>query len=219
MLRFLRDAHSRVDSGARHHEHRHLRDHPGAARRLRRLHPQHDDHPGRRHQRRGRRGRRSSTARQHGLNEPMPCSTSAGSGASSPAATSATASTTTSRSPRWSAERLPRTIALALTCHFLASRLRHRPSASSPRPGNIPGSTPLLSFISFLGMTIPRFLLALIILYILAFKLNVQEIGSFFSSQVRRRALVVGQVRRPRQARLAGDRDRDASAGSPTTCG
>jgi peptide/nickel transport system permease protein len=39
----------------------------------------------------------------------------------------------------------------------------------------------LLSFISFLGMTIPRFLLALIILYILAFKLNVQELGSFFS--------------------------------------
>ena len=40
-----------------------------------------------------------------------------------------------------------------------------------------------LSFISFLGMTIPRFLLALIILYVLAFKLNVQEIGSFYSSQ------------------------------------
>ena len=32
-------------------------------------------------------------------------------------------------------------------------------------------------------MTIPRFLLALIILYILAFRLNVQEIGSFFSAQ------------------------------------
>jgi peptide/nickel transport system permease protein len=30
-------------------------------------------------------------------------------------------------------------------------------------------------------MTIPRFLLALIILYILVFKLNLQEIGSFFS--------------------------------------
>ena len=40
-----------------------------------------------------------------------------------------------------------------------------------------------LSFVSFLGMTVPRFLLALIILYILAFKLNVQEIGSFFSSK------------------------------------
>jgi peptide/nickel transport system permease protein len=37
--------------------------------------------------------------------------------------------------------------------------------------------------ISFLGMTVPRFLLALIIIYILAFRLNVQEIGSFFSSK------------------------------------
>ncbi len=32
-------------------------------------------------------------------------------------------------------------------------------------------------------MTIPRFLMALIILYILAFKLNVQELGSFYSTQ------------------------------------
>ena len=32
-------------------------------------------------------------------------------------------------------------------------------------------------------MTIPRFLLALIILYLLAYKLNVQEIGSFYSSK------------------------------------
>ena len=41
----------------------------------------------------------------------------------------------------------------------------------------------MLSFVAFLGMTIPRFLLALIILYILAFKLNVQELGSFYSSR------------------------------------
>ena len=32
-------------------------------------------------------------------------------------------------------------------------------------------------------MTIPRFLLAIIIIYILAFRLNVQEIGSFFSAK------------------------------------
>ena len=60
---------------------------------------------------------------------------------------------------------------------------RHQRSASSPRRGNIPGSTPLLGVISFLGMTVPRFLLALIILYILVFQLNVQEIGSFFSAK------------------------------------
>ena len=41
----------------------------------------------------------------------------------------------------------------------------------------------VLSFVAFLGMTVPRFLLALIILYILAFKLNVQELGSFYSSR------------------------------------
>ena len=41
----------------------------------------------------------------------------------------------------------------------------------------------MLSFVSFLGMTVPRFLLALIILYVLAYKLNVQEIGSFYSSK------------------------------------
>ncbi len=37
--------------------------------------------------------------------------------------------------------------------------------------------------IAFLGMTIPRFLLALIVLYVLAFKLNVQELGSFYSTR------------------------------------
>jgi peptide/nickel transport system permease protein len=35
----------------------------------------------------------------------------------------------------------------------------------------------------FLGMTVPRFLLALVIIYILAFRLNVQEFGSFYSSR------------------------------------
>src|SRR5690606_19798290 len=39
-----------------------------------------------------------------------------------------------------------------------------------------------LGVLSFLGMTVPRFLLAIIIIYILAFRLNVQEIGSFNSS-------------------------------------
>ena len=39
----------------------------------------------------------------------------------------------------------------------------------------------LFGFVAFLGMTIPRFLMALVIIYILAFKLNVQELGNFFS--------------------------------------
>ena len=79
-------------------------------------------------------------------------------------------------------ERLPRTIALALTCHLLASvfGIGFGILAATRQYSWIDTA---LSFISFLGMTIPRFLLALIILYVLAFKLNVQEIGSFYSSQ------------------------------------
>ncbi|QDY70859.1 ABC transporter permease [Qingshengfaniella alkalisoli] len=78
------------------------------------------------------------------------------------------------------AERLPRTILLALTCHFFASVLgiTFGILAATRQYSWIDTA---LSFLSFLGMTIPRFLLALIILYILAFKLNVQELGSFFS--------------------------------------
>ncbi|NCO87174.1 MAG: ABC transporter permease [Rhodobacterales bacterium] len=79
-------------------------------------------------------------------------------------------------------ERLPRTILLALTCHFFASVLgiSFGILAATRQYG---WTDTILSFVSFLGMTIPRFLLALIILYVLAFKLNVQELGSFYSSR------------------------------------
>jgi peptide/nickel transport system permease protein len=79
-------------------------------------------------------------------------------------------------------ERLPRTILLALTCHILASLLgiTFGIIAATRQYSWIDTA---LSFVAFLGMTIPRFLLALIILYVLAFKLDVQEIGSFFSSR------------------------------------
>jgi peptide/nickel transport system permease protein len=40
-----------------------------------------------------------------------------------------------------------------------------------------------ISAISFLGMTVPRFLMALIIVYILVFHFNVNEINSFFSAK------------------------------------
>lgn len=80
------------------------------------------------------------------------------------------------------AERLPRTIMLALVCHVLASLLGigFGILAATRQYG---WTDTVLSFVAFLGMTIPRFLLALIILYILAFKLNVQELGSFYSSR------------------------------------
>jgi peptide/nickel transport system permease protein len=80
------------------------------------------------------------------------------------------------------AERLPRTILLALTCHLLASLLGITFGIIAATRQYSWMDT-ALSFVSFLGMTVPRFLLALIILYVLAFKLNVQEIGSFYSSR------------------------------------
>ena len=80
------------------------------------------------------------------------------------------------------AERLPRTILLALTCHILASVIGITLGIVAATRQYSWVDT-LFGFISFLGMTIPRFLLALIIVYVLAFRLNVQEIGSFFSSK------------------------------------
>jgi len=80
------------------------------------------------------------------------------------------------------AERLPRTILLALTCHFFASVIGITLGILAATRQYSWMDT-LFGFISFLGMTIPRFLMALIIIYILAFKLNVQEIGSFFSAK------------------------------------
>jgi peptide/nickel transport system permease protein len=79
-------------------------------------------------------------------------------------------------------ERLPRTILLALTCHFFASVIGIAMGiVAATRQYSWIDTT--FGIISFLGMTVPRFLLALIIIYILAFKLNVQELGSFFSSR------------------------------------
>lgn len=80
------------------------------------------------------------------------------------------------------AERLPRTILLALTCHIFASVIGIGMGIiAATRQYSWIDTT--FGIISFLGMTVPRFLLALIIIYILAFRLNVQEIGSFFSSK------------------------------------
>jgi peptide/nickel transport system permease protein len=80
------------------------------------------------------------------------------------------------------AQRLPKTIAIALVCHILASLLGIGFGIlAATRQYSWIDTT--LSFVSFLGMTIPRFLFALIILYILAYKMNVQELGSFYSSR------------------------------------
>jgi peptide/nickel transport system permease protein len=79
-------------------------------------------------------------------------------------------------------ERLPRTIALALITHLFASVIGIAMGiiAASRQYSWIDS---LFGAIAFLGMTVPRFLLALVIIYILAFRLNVQEFGSFYSSR------------------------------------
>ena len=78
------------------------------------------------------------------------------------------------------AERLPRTLLLALTCHILASviGISFGIIAATKQYSWIDS---LLSFLSFLGMTVPRFLMALVIVYIMVFHFNVNEINSFFS--------------------------------------
>jgi peptide/nickel transport system permease protein len=78
--------------------------------------------------------------------------------------------------------RLPATLAIALVCHILASFIGIGFGILAATR-QYSWSDTVLSIISFLGMTIPRFLMALIIIYILAFKLNVQELGSFYSSK------------------------------------
>ena len=79
-------------------------------------------------------------------------------------------------------QRLPPTLAIALTCHFLASLFGIGFGILAATRQYSWVDTAISAF-SFLGMTIPRFLMALLILYILAYKLNVQEIGSFYSSR------------------------------------
>ena len=79
-------------------------------------------------------------------------------------------------------ERLPRTILLALVCHFLAS-LFGITLGILAATRQYSWVDQIISVISFLGMTVPRFLMALIIVYILVFHFNVSEINSFFSAK------------------------------------
>lgn len=78
--------------------------------------------------------------------------------------------------------RLPPTLALALTCHFFASFLGIGFGViAATNQYRWPDT--VLSVFAFLGTTIPRFLLGIIILYILVFRLSAIEVGSFFSVQ------------------------------------
>jgi len=80
------------------------------------------------------------------------------------------------------AERLPATIILALTCHLLASLFGISLGIlAATRQYSIADT--LMGMLSFLGMTIPRFLMAIVILYVLVFQIGVNEVGMFFSAQ------------------------------------
>lgn len=80
------------------------------------------------------------------------------------------------------ADRLLPTILLALTCHVLASIIGITLGVLAATRQYSWVDT-LLSSFAFIGMTVPRFLIALILLYILAFKMNGQNFGTFFSPQ------------------------------------
>jgi len=78
-------------------------------------------------------------------------------------------------------ERLPATLLLALTCHILASLIGITLGIVAATHQYSWLDT-FLSALAFLGTTIPRFLMAIILLYVLAFRLNIQDFGSFYSS-------------------------------------
>ena len=80
------------------------------------------------------------------------------------------------------ADRLPATLALALVSHLLATLIGVSMGIMAATRQYSWVDT-VFSFIAFLGMTIPRFLLAIVILYLLVFKLNVTEVSSFYSSR------------------------------------
>ena len=79
------------------------------------------------------------------------------------------------------AERLPATIALALVCHLLSSGIGVGLGIlAATRAGTWVDR--LINVIAFMGMTTPRFLLALVMLYVLVFHFDVTQIGSFQSA-------------------------------------
>lgn len=79
------------------------------------------------------------------------------------------------------AQRLPPSLGLVITVHVLGTIIGVTLGiiAASRQYSWIDS---LISFVGFLGITTPKFLFALVLIYILAFKVGVQELGSFYSS-------------------------------------
>ena len=196
-------------------ERHHLRDHPGAAGRLRRLHQVQHDLARAAPRSPPPRPRPSSTARSNGLNDPMPLQYFRWIGGIVTRGDFGHSFFYNKPVGDVVAERLPRTHRCWRSiCHILASVLGITFGILAATRQYSWVDT-VLSFVAFLGMTVPRFLLALIILYILAFKLNVQELGQLLLLALRRAGLLAGLVRlqlgqalEPDPARLAGGRHR-----------
>ena len=79
------------------------------------------------------------------------------------------------------AQRLPRSLALVLTVHVIGTIIgvTFGIIAATRQYSWVDN---LFSFIGFLGISTPKFLFALVLIYILAFKIGVQELGSFYST-------------------------------------
>jgi peptide/nickel transport system permease protein len=78
-------------------------------------------------------------------------------------------------------QRLPYTLGIALVCHILATGIGVALGIVAAMNQHRLGDS-LASVLAFLGMTIPRFLVALIILYWLAFIMGSSSIGSLNSA-------------------------------------
>jgi peptide/nickel transport system permease protein len=79
------------------------------------------------------------------------------------------------------AQRLPPSLGLVITVHILGTIIGVTLGiiAAAKQYTWVDSA---LSFVGFLGITTPKFLFALVLIYILAFRLGVQELGSFYSS-------------------------------------
>lgn len=80
------------------------------------------------------------------------------------------------------AERLPRTLLIATVSHLLATLIGVSLGIYAATQQHRLGDT-VSTVLAFLGMTIPRFFMALVILYILAFIVRSPYIGSLYSPQ------------------------------------
>ena len=79
------------------------------------------------------------------------------------------------------AQRLPASLGLVLVVHFVGTIIGVTLGiVAATRQYTWVDS--LISFVGFLGISTPKFLFALVLIYILAFRIGVQELGSFYSS-------------------------------------